>query len=220
MSLRGGIRLLLVALSVVMSTGVQATSVFYPPDNGHVVCDRTAGFCADAQGISLGLTVRYLGKTAQKKLQLTLGHSAPVHLERFTLSDGRYCNREAQACYRGRHDSTPDMDLTRRLFGGAVQTAPNALFFPEGTTAVVCDRQAGFCADRQGISLGLTAAHLGDDAQQQLQQALSQVSGADLKRYTLSNGVTCDSAQQTCFADKAETRRDGAMTRMLFGQEK
>ncbi|MBH3035794.1 hypothetical protein I5M86_00105 [Serratia marcescens] len=220
MLLRGGIRLLLVALGVGMSAGAQATSVFYPQDNAHVVCDRTAGFCADAQGISLGLTAHYLGTTAQKKLQLTLGQAAPVHLGRFTLSDGRYCNREAQGCYRGRHDSAPDIALTQRLFGRAAQTTSLAVFFPAGTTAVVCDRQAGFCADRQGISLGLTAAHLGDDAQQQLQQTLSQVSGANLKRYTLSNGVTCDSAQQACFADKAETRRDDAMTRSLFGQEK
>ena len=35
-----------------------------------VLCDRKAGFCADSEGISMGLTKLYLGEEAEQKMIL------------------------------------------------------------------------------------------------------------------------------------------------------
>jgi len=78
-------KLLLTAVSVtVFGITAQASSV-YSPENG-IICDKKAGFCADSQGISLGLTGEYLGKKheATWRKRITKDFDTTV----FTFSNG------------------------------------------------------------------------------------------------------------------------------------
>ena len=54
-------------ISTAFSAGAAPSANVYSPYKG-VLCDRKAGFCADEQGISMGLTKEYLGAEAEKKM--------------------------------------------------------------------------------------------------------------------------------------------------------
>ncbi|UIM56144.1 YcgJ family protein [Serratia marcescens] len=102
--------------------------------------------------------------------------------------------------------------------GAAAAANETALFFPDETPHVVCDATAGFCADAQGISFGLTALYLGAPAQDALLSRLAQAPMGALKRFTLSNGALCDSRLSACFTDASAQQRDVTLTRRLFGE--
>ncbi|WP_413469855.1 YcgJ family protein [Serratia quinivorans] len=213
-----------------LSAGAWAgpTAVFFPPAAQGVVCDRAAGFCADREGVSMGLTRQYLGEREARRLQQALGNVPPTYLDRFSLSNGVYCNRAAQACYTGRRTSVPDRVMTQALFGpesvpatsgeGHGRSDRAAVFFPPDVRGGVCDRRGGFCADRNGLSMGLTALYLGGPAEDRLMAVVGQMSTAELGRYTLSNGVYCESARKTCYVSKFSRQRDVVTTRWLFEQ--
>ena len=57
---------------------------------------------------------------------------------------------------------------------------------------IVCDRKAGFCADREGISMGYTKEYLGQAAQDKIMGYIKK-DHMETARYTLSNGIYCDS---------------------------
>lgn len=104
------------------------------------------------------------------------------------------------------------------FFSGLAQAAP-ALFYPEA--GVLCDKKAGFCADTQGISMGLTQVHLGDKAQDKLVKMFGSTDGVDMGSYTLSNGVHCESSEQQCYKDRYFPRtKESKYTAMLFKKSK
>lgn len=86
---------------------------------------------------------------------------------------------------------------------------------------VICDRKARFCADAQGISLGLTKAYLGAKAEATM---LSRINGAggpanyDLTWFGLSNGVDCKTQEKVCHVAKHSDQMDAAHTHALFGR--
>ncbi|MGO2143592.1 MAG: YcgJ family protein [Serratia bockelmannii] len=198
----------LVLLSAVGS--VYASDVFYPQQGE--VCDRTAHFCADQQGISMGLTELHLGKAAQEKLQQVLGDGTDVHLDSYTLSNGVYCESHARTCYSDRFKTRKDAEATEKLFGLAREQAP--VFFP--AAGIICDRKSSLCADAMGISMGLTQQYLGHAAQSKLQQSLGDGRDVDMGSYTLSNGVFCDSQAKACYTDRFKTQLDFETTKHLF----
>ncbi len=187
-----------------------ASDVFYPQPGE--VCDRSAHFCADRQGISMGLTELHLGIAAQEKLQQTLGDGTDVHLDSYTLSNGVYCESQTHTCYSDRFKTRKDAGATARLFGLA--TAQTSVFFP--SPGVICDRKSPLCADATGISMGLTQRYLGDAAQGKLQQSLGDGRDVDMGSYTLSNGVSCDSKAKACYTDRFKTQLDFETTKRLF----
>lgn len=91
----------------------------------------------------------------------------------------------------------------------------HAVFSP--APGVVCGHT--FCVDKQGISFGLTALYLGDQAQDKL---LSE-GLVNLTEFTLDNGIFCDTKQQLCYLDRyfdAHGQRSPVSekyTAMLFG---
>lgn len=92
----------------------------------------------------------------------------------------------------------------------------DAVFSP--ARGVVCDPY--MCADQKGISFGLTASYLGDEAENKL---LSQ-GDFDLTEFTFTNGIFCDVKERLCREDRyygADDKRSGAVsekyTAMLFG---
>lgn len=104
------------------------------------------------------------------------------------------------------------------FFSGLAQAAP-ALFSPEA--GVLCDKKAGFCAESQGISMGLTQVYLGDKAQAKLLKVFGSTDGVDMGSYTLSNGVHCESSEKQCYKDRYFPRtKESKYSAMLFKQGK
>ncbi|WP_322862384.1 YcgJ family protein [Aeromonas allosaccharophila] len=104
------------------------------------------------------------------------------------------------------------------FFSGLAQAAP-AIFSPE--SGVLCDKKAGFCADSQGISMGLTRIHLGDKAKAKLVKTFGSIDGVDMGSYTLSNNVHCESSEKQCYQDRYFPRtKESKYSAMLFKQGK
>ena len=85
---------------------------------------------------------------------------------------------------------------------------------------VLCDRKSGFCADREGISMGLTKLYLGTRAEQKLMDRRHQVGPDkfDTGEFTTSNGITCKAKQQACYTRRDPTKIDTRTTGILFGE--
>lgn len=201
-------------LGLILMSGMGAAhagDVFYPQQGE--VCDRVSHFCADRQGISMGLTELHLGKSAQGKLQQAMGDGVGVHMDSYTLSNGVYCESKTQTCYSDRFKTRKEVTATENLYGQPAAHAAS-VFFP--SSGVICDRKSSLCADASGISLGLTRSYLGQAAQDKLQQALGDGSGVDMGTYTLSNGVYCDSQAKACYIDRFKTQLDFQTTKRLF----
>jgi uncharacterized protein len=74
-----------------------------------------------------------------------------------------------------------------------------AVYFPEH--GIICDKKAGFCADREGISMGFTQEFLGQAAADKMMDYMNKYN-MSTDSYTLSNGIYCDSHKRKCFKDR------------------
>jgi hypothetical protein len=80
---------------------------------------------------------------------------------------------------------------------------------------VVCDKEAGFCADREGIALGYTQVYLGEANAEKFNKILS-TPGFDKTRFTMSNGIYCDGPLRKCYNNKWKEKVDSYYTNILF----
>jgi len=112
-------KIIVTAMLLLTSVSAFATVIYSP--TGGVLCDKKAGFCADNQGIAMGLTALYLGKPAKAKLQKSFGDGVNLDLSEYTLSNGVHCVSGEQQCYKDRfYPRTPDKKentLTKQIFG-------------------------------------------------------------------------------------------------------
>ncbi len=99
--------------------------------------------------------------------------------------------------------------------GFSAQQLKGSVFSPEA--GIICDRQSGFCADSQGISLGFTGIYLGVEARQKFDKIISSVKDFDTTSFVLSNGIRCEAKARACYISKWEDKIDVAHTRALFG---
>lgn len=87
----------------------------YSPQKG-VLCDKKVTLCADAYGLSAGITELYFGKKAAaptiKKLTSISDKSV------FTFSNGLHCKTGKKECYVDKYSSQVDKASTVALFGG------------------------------------------------------------------------------------------------------
>lgn len=114
---------------IVLMTGVPAllVLVLHPwlspvswPEPG-VVCDRVAGFCADAWGMSETLTARYLGERqalAVRDRRDQGGSMSVLH-----LSAGIHCDTDLRQCWQDAGHLHPDPVATARLFHAGLPAA-------------------------------------------------------------------------------------------------
>ncbi|PSW14459.1 hypothetical protein C9J01_08480 [Photobacterium rosenbergii] len=95
-------------------------------------------------------------------------------------------------------------------------TIHEPLFSPD--KGVICDRQAGFCVDSYGISMGFTKEFLGQEAQDKMMELINKVGSKnfDTTRYSFSNKVYCDSEQRACFVDRFSDEQLEDYTNILF----
>jgi hypothetical protein len=188
----------------------------YSPEAG-TICDKKGGFCDDEQGISVSITKMYLGEKAEKKL-LGMGD---FDMTRFTLTNKVYCDTRIKKCTISKYEDKVDVAHTKALFGSAGATgraaaaAPiNAVFSPD--SGILCDKQKGFCADSQGISMAFTQEYLGDAAQKK-QMALKKKGGYNETFFVLSNGIACNIVDKKCYAGEFDSTVDDGFTKLLFG---
>jgi hypothetical protein len=198
----------------------------FSPDDG-VLCDKVAGFCADEQGISMGLTRENLGPAAEQKLMAKM--SGPnVDASEYTLSDGTHCISKRRVCTKSKTDSTVSAQYSPVLFGSAATAGAGAASKPTGTAkpsaaitfperGVICDRISGFCVDDQGISAAMTKMYLGAAAETKIVKLMSENPDMDTATYVLSNGVDCRSQQRVCMAERHGNAVEPRYTRQLFG---
>jgi len=108
--------------------------------------------------------------------------------------------------------------LATALFLVFVSAMSFAVTFKAGVfspaAGVICDKQAGFCADSMGISMELTKEYLGEAAQQKM---LARGADADMTTFTLMDGVKCDAKAQKCTVSKYSDKVDVAHTQAMFG---
>ncbi|MGF1887752.1 YcgJ family protein [Photobacterium profundum] len=95
------------------------------------------------------------------------------------------------------------------------ELAPN-IYSPD--KGVICDKKAGFCVDSFGISMAFTQEYLGDDAQKEMMKVIETVGtkNFDTTRYSLSNGVYCDSLKQGCFKSRFNDTPEVKFSNVLF----
>jgi hypothetical protein len=210
-----------VSLACSVSSGIAGQKMLkgsvYSPEAG-TICDKKGGFCADEQGISVSITKMYLGEKAEKKL-LGMGD---FDMTRFTLTNGVYCEVKIKKCTISKYEDKVDVAHTKALFGSAGATskaaaaaAPiRAVFSPD--SGIICDKQKGFCADSQGISMAFTQEYLGDAAQKK-QMALKKKGGYNETFFVLSNGIACNTVDKKCYAGEFDSTVDTIHTKALFG---
>ena len=112
-------RLSVMAMLLITSVSSFAADV-YSPARG-VLCDKKSGFCVDNQGVAMGLTALYLGRSVEANLQKSLGDGVNLDLSEYTFSNGIHCVSGEQQCYKDRfYPRTPDKKekkLTSQIFG-------------------------------------------------------------------------------------------------------
>lgn len=98
---------------------VQLKGQVYSPEPG-VICDKKAGFCADAEGIAVALTKMYLGDKAEKKLMDRVRPEPGVQdfdTKTFVLTNKVACDCKAKVCKVSKLDDKVDAAHTQALFG-------------------------------------------------------------------------------------------------------
>lgn len=98
--------------------------VVYSPGKG-VICDKKVAICADAYGLSVGLTESFLGRKAGIDATKKLSNVSDKSV--FTLSNGLHCNVNKNACYIDKYSNKIDRLSTSALFGNkSLPTSSNS----------------------------------------------------------------------------------------------
>ena len=107
-------KLIIIAVALVSSTAF--ATIIYKPGT---LCDSKAGFCADSEGVSVGITEMELGAKAAKKLQAQINEVVIKDFDAttFTMSGGLNCSTKEKKCYTNRYDKKVDVKATKTLFG-------------------------------------------------------------------------------------------------------
>jgi hypothetical protein len=131
------------------------------------------------------------------------------------MSDGTTCKSKERICTTGKWTDKVHTKATLALFGKLPATAKpsKAISFP--SAGVICDKASGFCADSQGISMGLTREYLGAAAEAKMLKLVNE--GMTTTAYVTSNGVDCDHTRKVCMAERRGTEVERRYTKQLFG---
>jgi uncharacterized protein len=95
--------------------------------------------------------------------------------------------------------------------------SPNDKYVFSPGQGIICDKKSNFCADKHGISFGLTKEYLGQKAVEKFKKMIEGIENMDMKTYTLSNGLSCDSNKKICKKSKWDDKADKHWTQVLFG---
>lgn len=106
----------LIALAALLISSTAFATIIYRPG---IICDTKAGYCADDNGVSVGMTELILGKKAGKKLMDEISKVGVDSFDgtNFTMSGGLTCDTKVKHCYTNRYDKKIDVKATKTLFG-------------------------------------------------------------------------------------------------------
>jgi hypothetical protein len=106
---------LAVCISSMAASGWAATIEY----KAHAICDKSAGFCADSQGVSVALTKMYLGDKAEAKLMATIKSVGINDFDatEFTMTGGLTCHTKEKLCWTTRLREKQDTKAMKTLFG-------------------------------------------------------------------------------------------------------
>lgn len=105
------------AVALAASTGWAAKDLgkgVFSPESG-VLCDRKAGFCADATGISMSWTEKFLGSKAAAKFSKMI-EGVSFDASEFTLSNGVHCDTKEKTCTTSKWGKEVSPKATKALF--------------------------------------------------------------------------------------------------------
>ena len=105
------------------------------------------------------------------------------------------------------------------LFSGTALAAAREGSVTSPEAGVLCDKKAGFCADSEGIAVGLTKMYLGDTAEKRLMDQIREAGqeSFDPTSFVLTNGVACNTKAKKCTVTRSSDKVDAAHTKTLFG---
>lgn len=106
----------LIAFAIALVSTTAFATIIYKPGT---LCDSKAGFCADSEGVSVGITKMELGDAAANKLMSEINKVGIQDFDatNFTMSGGLTCNTKEKKCYTNRYDKKIDVKATKTLFG-------------------------------------------------------------------------------------------------------
>ncbi len=96
--------------------------------------------------------------------------------------------------------------------------SPNDKYVFSPRHGVICDKKSNFCVDKHGISFDLTKEYLGQKAVERFKKMIEGIENMDMKTYTLSNGLSCESNKKICKKSKWDNKADKHWTQVLFGK--
>ena len=84
----------------------------------HAICDKSAGFCADSEGVSVALTKMYLGDQAEARLMATIKSVGVSDFDatEFTMTGGLTCHTKEKMCWTTRLREKQDAKAIKTLF--------------------------------------------------------------------------------------------------------
>jgi len=97
--------------------------------------------------------------------------------------------------------------------------SPNDQYVFSPGQGIICDKKSNFCVDAQGISMELTKDYLGQKAIDRFRKLTAGIKDMDMKIYTFSNGLSCDSDKRICKKSKWDTKADKHWAQVLFGKQ-
>jgi hypothetical protein len=108
-------------LPLSVSANQQLKGEVFSPEQG-IICDKKSGFCADAEGISLGYTGEYLGKDAAAEFEKIISSVKNFDTTSFVLSNGVLCDAKKKHCYTNKYDNIVDKPHTEAMFEATTYT--------------------------------------------------------------------------------------------------
>ncbi len=105
----------LAACLLLLTISSWAATIEYKP---HAICDKSAGFCADSEGVSVALTKMYLGDKAEAKLMATIKSVGISDFDatEFTMTGGLTCHTKEKMYWTTRLREKQDAKAMKTLF--------------------------------------------------------------------------------------------------------
>jgi hypothetical protein len=187
--------------------GAERGEAIYSPRE-RAFCDERVATCYTGQGGHVGLTEEEFGVEAGRRLERRLD-AGPDSPRGIAHQGAGICDRLAEICYAR---EGPDVELTRREFGGAAaadlaarqrarRSGPagrgEAIYAPR--RGVACDELVAACYVEEEVHLGHTREQFGREAAVALQRRVDRGRSARDGVYRPAGGAVCDRLSKVCY---------------------
>ena len=148
-------------------------------------------------------------------------HDLPQYQKMWIKNRNAECGANTDCLYKWTENRVTNFkNIIKDAKSGKAVNAPKkkhtkggAVYFPEH--GIICDKKAGFCADKEGIAMGYTQVYLGQAAAEKFNNMIDKYH-METYSYTLSNGIHCDSKDRKCYNNKWKEKVNHEYTSKLF----